>query len=127
MGTLMRCGYPMRCVHDEVHGTVAGHERPVAIALPAQAKQQPLMVLPESATRFPRKRGHAARPGGGPAGETCGSCGHRVSVVGGKKTFSKCALNKRNWTHGSGSDITRKDPACALWASLSTAAEASSK
>lgn len=86
------------------------------MALPAQV-QQPLMTLPESALRSSvvRKRGHAARPGTGPKDETCGSCMHRVSVNGGNKIFSKCQLNKRNWTRGRSSDIRKKDPACARW------------
>jgi hypothetical protein len=85
--------------------------------------QQPLMVLPESALRYrglPKPRGHAAAPGGGPKGETCGSCTHRQSVRGGQKNFSKCVLNKRNWTHGRGSDVAKKDPACVLWAAKET-------
>ena len=76
----------------------------------------PLMLLPASALRATTtpKRGHAARPGTGPEGETCGSCRHytrkRMS-----KTYRKCALTKATWTGGGGSDIRARDPACAKW------------
>ena len=75
-----------------------------------------LMLLPPSAllgTTVP-KRGHAARPGTGPEGETCGSCAHltRRQL---SKTYTKCALTKATWTGGGGSDIRHKDPACAKW------------
>lgn len=79
-----------------------------------------LFVLPQSALDYAKtvtaKRGHAGHPGRGPKGETCGSCLHRTPVHGGRKAFSKCKLNERNWTHGPGSDIKMRDPACELWA-----------
>ena len=79
-----------------------------------------LFVLPQSALDYAKtvtaKRGHAGHPGRGPEGETCGSCLHRTSVQGGRKAFSKCKLNERNWTRGPGSDIKMRDPACELWA-----------
>ena len=39
-----------------------------------EPSQMPLMVLPESARKRVKMRGHAAIPGTGPEGETCGSC-----------------------------------------------------
>lgn len=79
------------------------------------AVQPPLMTLPASAYVTPQ-RGHAARPGTGPKGETCGGCAHRVlwQSDSGKK-FSKCGLCRGNWTRGRGSDITKKDAACVAW------------
>jgi hypothetical protein len=78
-----------------------------------------LMILPSSALAYAktvvRRKGHAAHPGSGPKGETCGSCEHRKSVQGGRKTFSKCELMRAQWTAGPGSDIRKKDPACVLW------------
>jgi hypothetical protein len=78
-----------------------------------------LMTLPETAIqyaeRLTRLKGHAAPPGTGPAGETCGSCKYRASVMGGNKAFSKCDLMKHKRTHGSASDIRKKDPACSRW------------
>lgn len=60
-------------------------------------------------------RGHAWPCGTGPAGETCGSCRHRVKVFGGTRYHQKCGRNKTMWTHGPGSDIRAKDAACKLW------------
>ena len=60
-------------------------------------------------------RGHAAPPGTGPEGETCGSCAHytRRKFAG---TYRKCGLMEAHWTNGPKSDIRAKDPACKLWA-----------
>lgn len=62
-------------------------------------------------------RGYAGAPGTGPAGETCSTCMHKVSVQGGNKTFPKCALSEHRWTRGGASDIRVKSPACRLWES----------
>lgn len=90
----------------------------MASALPGVrgAMSKPLMLLPASALlgiTIPQ-RGHAARPGTGPEGETCGSCAH-YSVQRYSKTYRKCALTKAAWTHGPGTDIRAKDPACSKW------------
>lgn len=61
------------------------------------------------------KRGYAAPPGTGPAGETCRVCLHYRSVNGGSKTFPKCDLMKAVWTHGPGTDILARAPACREW------------
>lgn len=57
---------------------------------------------------------HAAPPGTGPAGETCGSCAHlcrkRMS-----KVYLKCWLTEKKWTCGGGTDVRAKDPACSKW------------
>lgn len=78
-----------------------------------------LMILPASAIEYAnsvtRRKGHAGHPGRGPKGETCGSCVSRVAVNGGAKAYSKCEMNRRNWTRGSGSDIRKRDPACEFW------------
>lgn len=62
----------------------------------------------------PQKRGYAAPPGTGPAGETCGSCQHlyRNRMA---KTYLKCSLMSAVWTGGAGTDILSKAPACRLW------------
>jgi hypothetical protein len=66
--------------------------------------------------RVPVKRGHYARPGSGPAGETCGTCQHYRTVCSGSgKTFRKCKRAEGAWTQGPGSDIRKKDPACCGW------------
>lgn len=61
-----------------------------------------------------KKTGHAAPIGSGPSGETCKSCRYyvRVRYAG---IFRKCSLMREHWTHGPGSDIRAKDPACRHW------------
>ena len=77
---------------------------------------EPLMLVPPQALRASTvpKRGHAARPGSGPEGETCGSCAH-YTLRQMSKTYRKCGLTKATWTGGPGSDIRAKDPACSKW------------
>jgi len=60
-------------------------------------------------------RGHAALPGTGPEGETCGTCHHYESVEYHDKRYRKCFLMRQYWTHGPGTDIRAKDPACKEW------------
>lgn len=59
-------------------------------------------------------RGFAARPGTGPAGETCGSCAHRCTISHGKN-YQKCGLIRHRWTGGPATDIRLKSPACMHW------------
>jgi hypothetical protein len=56
--------------------------------------------------------GYAAKPGTGPAGETCKSCVHAVK----RWYWWKCALFKAPWTHSRRTDIRLKSPACRFWA-----------
>ncbi len=67
----------------------------------------------------PTPRGHAAKPGTGPEGETCGTCQHlyRNRLA---KTYLKCGLMQRYWTGGRGSDVRAKDPACRRWENAET-------
>lgn len=65
----------------------------------------------------PQKRGYAAPPGTGPVGETCRSCISYRSVNGGSKSFTKCELMRAAWTHGYGTDILARAPACREWKS----------
>lgn len=60
-------------------------------------------------------KGYARPPGTGPAGETCKTCAHYCRVQGGGSKFPKCALIRFRWTHGPGTDIRAKSPACELW------------
>jgi len=60
-------------------------------------------------------RGYAAPPGTGPEGESCGSCTHAQPMRAGNKKFYKCAKAQWKWTHGVGSDIRLKAPACREW------------
>jgi hypothetical protein len=88
----------------------------LAPATQAPAAQLPLMQLPKTALRAMKIRGHAARPGTGPAGECCGSCSSLVRREGGARRFFKCRLTKAKWTQGTGTDVRQKDPACIRWA-----------
>ena len=80
----------------------------------------PIMQLPlhvilaaELGRKHPR-RGHAAQPGSGPAGETCRSCRHAAAVRH-ASTYWKCGLMAKFWTGGAATDIKLGDPACARW------------
>jgi len=60
-------------------------------------------------------KGFARPPGTGPYGETCGTCVYIRHVRGGANVYKKCALIQHRWTHGPGTDIKSKSPACELW------------
>lgn len=62
-------------------------------------------------------RGYAARPGGGPAGETCRSCRHMARIRY-AKTYRKCDLCRANWSRGPRTDVLARSPACAFWAAI---------
>lgn len=61
-----------------------------------------------------KKTGHAAPPGTGPTGETCGSCRHlfRNRLA---KTYLKCNLRRSTWTGGAATDVRARDPSCKCW------------
>lgn len=63
----------------------------------------------------PTPAGYAATPGGGPDGETCGSCRHLTRTEGTAKAYLKCGLNAARWTGGRKSDVLARSPACARW------------
>ena len=63
----------------------------------------------------PKRNGlHAAPPGTGPLGETCGTCAHlaRKRMA---KVYLKCGLCQAKWTGGGATDVRARDPACAKW------------
>jgi hypothetical protein len=63
-----------------------------------------------------KPQGHAMPPGYGPAGETCGSCGHlHRSRRSAKHVILKCKLMQKHWSGGRATDVRAKDPACHLW------------
>jgi len=66
------------------------------------------------ARKTPKPLGHAGPVGSGPDGETCKTCKHlcRVQYA---KTYLKCGLLRKQWTHGPGTDIKAKDAACWKW------------
>lgn len=53
--------------------------------------------------------------GTGPPGETCKSCTSCVRIKWHDKTYHKCKLMEKYWTHGGGSDIKLKWDACKSW------------
>lgn len=62
--------------------------------------------------RKPTKaNGYAGIPGIGPEGKTCRDCDHirRIRIG---KTYIKCGLMQHAWTHGPGTDIKARTPAC---------------
>lgn len=61
------------------------------------------------------RKGYAAIPGTGPAGETCKTCTHAVGTGNCSKVYHKCYLMKAHWTGGQGTDILLKSPACRNW------------
>ena len=68
--------------------------------------------------RTPRSR-KRSRPtpepiGSGPEGETCKTCRYATRVDYHDKRYYKCDLIEQ-WTHGPGTDIRLKWPACAKW------------
>ena len=70
------------------------------------------LPAPQMHTRKPTvRKGYRGRPGTGPAGETCGTCRHLRRFG----RYSKCALMAHGWTHGLGTDILQKSPACSFW------------
>ena len=76
----------------------------------------PYSENPMSKRRATPANGYAYEPGTGPAGEFCRTCKHAASVPGGRRNYWKCKLVDRGWTHGPGSDIRLKSPACKGWA-----------
>lgn len=60
-------------------------------------------------------RGFAARPGTGPAGETCRSCNHSVQVAAGNRVVWKCGLCRAGWSKSPRTDIRINADACELW------------
>jgi hypothetical protein len=59
-------------------------------------------------------RAHPYPVGTGPAGQTCGTCAKLCEIQYSKKYF-KCRVIMAAWTHGPGTDIRKKDPACKCW------------
>lgn len=51
-----------------------------------------------------------------PAAGTCGNCANLRRVEYHRSHYLKCALTR--WTHGAGTDVRRRWPACDRWASL---------
>ena len=125
--TIIYHGYAMRWLRPDLmhEATIVpapakrSGDQQAFLALPGQAPAAPakqaLMALPEHVKTPPKQRGHAARPGTGPVGETCGGCASSTTKRGQARTYRKCLLAKAKWSRGAGSDIGRNDPACIKW------------
>lgn len=61
-----------------------------------------------------RPNGYAASPGSGPKGERCNTCKHYARLMR-SKVYRKCLKVQDHWTHGPGTDIKAKSPACSFW------------
>ena len=59
-----------------------------------------------------------APPGSGQTGKTCKTCGHYARPEYHGKRYRKCGLMRDHWTHGPGSDIKAKWPACREYQSV---------
>lgn len=78
-----------------------------------EIKPRELPVQPGAVKkRKPTKpNGYAGIPGSGPEGKTCRTCKNCVRT-GNRGKFLKCLLLKHAWTHGPGTDIKARTPAC---------------
>ncbi len=85
------------------------------LALPAERRTTIVKTYGGTKRYKSQPNGYARPPGSGPAGETCKSCAHYRRVPGGGSVFPKCAVIEFRWTHGPGTDIRAKSPACELW------------
>jgi len=89
---------------------------PLGLVHGGGAETYPMAVTQPPAKKRGQPNGYPRRPGTGPEDETCGTCKHacRVSIPSGRK-FWKCELLNFRWTHGPGTDIRLKSPACKFW------------
>lgn len=60
---------------------------------------------------YVKPRGYAGIPGTGPENETCQTCTFARNY----RRYWKCEKIRRLWTHGRGSDILARSPACNHW------------
>lgn len=99
--------YPSRTalVSNDPHRDLFGHPMPAP---------RPENKLTGKLKRVTRPNGYAARPGSGPVLETCATCSHKVRVSM-SKSYLKCGLLCASWTHGPGTDILARTPACRFW------------
>lgn len=72
------------------------------------------MPIPGASPRQ-RSRATPAPVGSGPEGETCKTCLHYTRAQYHDYVHLKCGLMRAVWTHGPGTDIKAKWPACREW------------
>jgi hypothetical protein len=90
-----------------------------------QVMSQPRLFDDPTATEIKpakrRREGAYATPfaiGSGPPGETCKTCVHRKMLDYHNKTYNKCGLMQKSWTHGGATDIKLRWAACWSWMPL---------
>lgn len=67
----------------------------------------------EASSEYPRK-GYAAMPGSGPAGEKCEDC-NWFAVMEWSKKYYRCYRCKQYWAMTKKTDIEPKSAACKFW------------
>lgn len=72
-----------------------------------------VVSTPARGRHYIEPRGYAAKPGTGPAGETCKSCKHKVNMRRGR--YPKCVLSRACWTATRRTDILAGAAACSKW------------
>lgn len=86
--------------------------------MPVDPRIQAALDAPQGAARdmtraIRPKRGYAAAPNSGPAGETCATCRH-IGGVRGNEYASQCRIAKRG-SFGIAIYISPTSPACRRW------------
>jgi hypothetical protein len=84
---------------------------------PPQLFDDPTVSEPERSKHWKRKGEHATPSpiGSGPPGETCKTCRSATRIKYHDKTYYKCGLMEKCWTHGGASDIKLRWEACRSW------------
>lgn len=83
----------------------------------------PLTKVPDKASRAVKNLATPAPVGSGPEGMTCRQCEFYTRVDYQAGTYLKCGLMQKQWTHGAGTDIRAKWPACSEFKAADTATE----
>lgn len=73
--------------------------------------------------RRPGLHAYPALPGTGPAGKCCRDCANFSHAEGTSRRHLKCELMRPAWTHGYGTDIKSRSPACAKFEDRNHAVE----
>jgi hypothetical protein len=72
-------------------------------------------IVKPAARRDETPRGYAALPGTGPAGESCKTCRFAYSRLATRRYWKCGHAAAPRATHGYGTDIRLKSPACRFW------------
>lgn len=87
----------------------------VSFELIPKQPENPVYTGKKKKRKNTQANGYAMPPGGGPEGETCKTCVHCIQVEYHDKNYYKCGEVRDRWTHGTGSDIRLRSPACLKW------------